>query len=246
MSNSKGMLYEGDVFLRLFSAGVLSDKMIGPIDGTKLQLKANNEILSRTTKRRGQWGKTVGQVSRGKPSTFALGFNSMTPELMAVLFLGEEAAQNITGGTITAESVTLQHDEWVKVSERNITAVVITGSVEGTDYEVNKNVGAIKALSAGNLPDDTATTFDATFSGITGITIKGGTQARVDIEVIMDGMNLEDESDVYIRIPKVTLQIDSDTDLFGDDYIVAEFSGEIERLDTETAEFYVDDSVVYS
>lgn len=241
-----GLLYEGNVLLRRWVNGALDAKMIGPIEATKLSLKSENEVKPRYTKRRGFWGKKVGSVSKGKPSTFSLGFNGVDPELMALLFLGETAALALGSGSITGESVTLYHDKWVKVSQRNISSVAITGSVEGTDFEVDTRIGAIKALSTGNLTDGGAVTFNASYGGVTGTTIKGGTQSTVEVEVVMDGRNLEDLSDAYVRVPKVALTPSSDMDLLADDYVTAEFSGEIELVDGEAAEFYVDDNVTYA
>lgn len=241
-----GMVYEGNVTLRKWVGGVLSPKMIGPIEATKLGLKAENEIKSRFTKRRGVHGKKVGSISSGKPSTFSLGFNGVNTEMLALLFLGEAEALALSDGTVTAEAVTLFHDAWIKVSQRNLAAVTISGSVEGTDFEVDKRVGAIKALPSGNLANAAAVTFDATYGGVTGVLIKGGTQSTIEVEVTMDGVNREDESDAFVRVPKIALTPGSDMDLLADDFIDADFTGEIQLVNGETAEFYLEDSVVYA
>lgn len=241
-----GMVYEGNVTLRKWVGGVLSPKMIGPIEATKLGLKAENEVKPRFTKRRGVHGKKVGSLSSGKPSTGSLGFNGVNTEMLALLFLGEAVALSLGSGTLTSESTTLFHEVWVKVSQRNISAVTITGSVEGTDFEVDRRVGAIKALSSGNLVDAGAVTFNATYAGVTGVLIKGGTESTIEVEISMDGVNREDGTDAFVRIPKIALTPGSDMDLLADDYIDADFSGEIELVDGESAEFYLEDNVAYA
>ncbi len=245
-NEQKGLYFEGDVFLKRYVNGVLGSDLIGPVSGTKLALKAQSEVKPNFSKQRGQRGKVVDSVTVSKPTEFGLGFNRANADLLALLFLGTTAADSVAGGTITAEAVTLPHDTWVQVSQRNISAVTITGSVENTDFVVNSKIGAIKALSTGNIADGASTTFDATYSTVSSLKISGGTESTVEVEVIMDGVNMVDNSDVFVRIPKVPLTPSSDMDLLADEYVTAEFSGEIEKLETEDAEFYVEMDTVYS
>ena len=66
------------------------------------------------------------------------------------------------------------------------------------------------------------------------------------VEIIMDGRNLEDLTDAYVRVPKVALTPGTDMDLLADDYVTAEFTGEMELVDGEAAEFYIEDNVTYA
>jgi len=240
----KGMYFDGDVFIRRWVAGVLQNEVIGPLSGTKLGIKAQSEAKDNISKGRSNRGKKLDSVTVAKPTAFSIGFNRTNPKLLAMVFLGIDAVKTINAGTITAEPVILPHDIWVKVSERNISAVVIGVYVLNTDYEVDCRLGMIRSLSTGAITDGEAVTFNATFGSITSMQIKGGIDSKVHVEVVLDGTNLVDDSEVYIRIPKVPLTPDSDMDFLADDYITVEFSGEMEKLAAETAEFYVDTDVV--
>ena len=242
----KGLYFDGDVLIQRWVAGVLQKTVIGPLSGTKLGIKAQGEVKENISKGRGNRGKKIDSVTIAKPTEFEIAFNRANSKLMAMIFMGIDAVKNIAGGTITGESVALPHGLWVKVSERNISAVVIGVHTEGTDYEVNSRLGMIKSLASGAITDGEVVTFNATFAAIDSLQISGGVDSKVDVQIIMDGTNLVDDSEVYIRIPKVALTPDSDMDFLSDDFMSVEFSGAMEKIDTETAEFFIDTEVVLS
>ena len=239
-------IYEGNVYLQLWIAGTLQKEMIGPLATSQLVLKPQSELKQRFSKQRGKWGKQAGSFVVAKPTQFTLGVNAVNMKVLAMAYQGTIEAQAIASGTITAEPVTLSHGLFVRVSQRNISAVAITGSVLGIDFVVDKKIGAIKALSTGNLADGVATTFNAVHGAITATRILGGTESKIDVQLVMDGQNKENLSEVYIRIPKIPLTLDSDIDLKANDYNDITFKGEIELLDTETAEFYIDNDVEFT
>lgn len=238
-----GISYKGDVYARRYVNGVLNQDIIGPIAGTKLTLKANSEIKKRFGKGRDNHGKLTGSNATGKPTEIGLGFNEVEAEMMAVLFLGTSSALSVTGGTVSAESITLIKDKWVKTAQRNISASAIATLVLGTDFIEHKRMGAIKALTVGAVG---VKSLAYTYGGITGTRIAGGVSSQIDVELVFDGMNLEDNSETYIRIPKVTLTPSNDIDLLSGDYVDAEFSGEAIKLSTEVGEIIYDDNVIYA
>ncbi len=242
MSN-KGISYKGDVYLRRYQNGAPSANIIGPIGGTKLTLKANSEVKERFGKGRDNHGLLTGSVAQGKPSEIKVGFNEVDPALMAILFLGTAAALNETGGTVTGEAITLVENQWVKTAQRNISGSAIVGKTLGVDFEENPRMGAIKALNAGTAG---AQTLDYSYGGITGTRIAGGVESQIDVEIVFDGKNLEDQSEAYARIPKITLTPESDIDLLSDDYVTVEMGGKAIKLPAEAGEILFDDAVTYA
>lgn len=238
-----GISYKGDVYARRFVNGVLNQEIIGPIAGTKLTIKANSEVKKRFGKGRDNHGKLTGSNATGKPSEIGLSFNEVDADMMAILFLGTASALSVTGGTVTGETIVLVKDKWVKTAQRNISSSAIATLTLGTDFIEHKRIGAIKALTVGAAGSKTLA---YTYSGITGTRIAGGVSSQVDVELIFDGLNLEDNSETYIRIPKITLTPSSAIDLLAGDYVDAEFSGEAIKLSTEVGEIIYDDEVVYA
>ncbi|MGZ8181464.1 MAG: phage tail tube protein [Methylobacter sp.] len=238
-----GIVYKGDVYARRWSGNVLSPEIIGPIAGTKLTIKANNEVKKRFGKGRSNHGLLTGSIATGKPTEVGLGFNEVEAELMAILFLGVSTVLNDAGGSVTGESITLVKDTWVKTAKRNISASAITGLVLGTDFIENPRIGAIKALTVGAAG---AQSLAYTHGAIAGTRIAVGVDSKIDVEIIFDGQNLEDSSETYIRIPKITLTPTSAIDLLAGEYVDGEFTGEAIKLSDEVGEIIYDDSVVYS
>jgi len=240
---AKGIAYKGDVYLRRYVNGVLSNNIIGAIGGTKLTIKANADLKERFGKGRDNHGLLVGSVALSKPSDITVGFNEVTPEMMAIVFMGTNAALSSTGGTVTAEPITLVQNQWVKTANRNISASTITGLVLGTDFIEHKRLGAIMAKTATAVG---LKSINYTYSAITGNRISGGVASQVDVEIVFDGVNLEDNSDAYVRIPKITLTPKTDIDLLSGDYINAEMAGKAIKLPNETGEIIFDDAVAYA
>lgn len=239
-----GQLNEGDVLLQVWENGVLSPVVMGPLSGTVLGIKAGGELKENISKGRGTRGKVVDSVSEAKPTEFSLGFNRATSKLLAIAFMGTSAGNTEASGTITAEPITLPHDTWIKTSQRNLSAVVITGKVIDADFEVDARNGMIRSLSTGSITDGEVTAFSATHAAVDSLRIKGGTKSKIEVQVIMDGINAVSGDDFYIRVPKVPLVPDADLDFLGDDYLELKFSGNMIKLPAEEAEFYYDGDVV--
>lgn len=240
---SKGIAYKGDAYLRRWVNGVLSRRIIGPVGSTKLTLKPNAEIKERLGKGRDNFGLVVGSITTNQPTDVALSFNEVDPEVLAMLFMGEAAALNEAGGSVTGENITLVQDVWVKTDHRNISASVIAALTPGVDFIEHPRMGAIMAKTPGAVG---AQSLDYTYAGITGTRVSSGVGDKIEVEIIFDGNNLEDGSDAYVRIPKTTLVPNADIDLLAGDYIDAEMSGKAIKMPNETGDVIFDDGVVYA
>lgn len=240
---AKGIYYSGDVFFRRYNDdGTLSNDII-EVAGVKFAVKPNNEIKRRYGKGRTDRGKLKGSSAQAKPTEISIGFNEVDSNMLAILFLGTTSAVNIAGGSVSGESITLVLNQWVKTAQRNISASAIATFVLGTDFKEHNRMGAIMALTQGIVG---VQSLSYTHGAIDCNRIPAGSKSRIDVEVVFDGINEEDQTDAYIRVPKLTLQANSEVDLLPDDYVTAEMSGEAEKLDSEPADVIFDDSVVYS
>lgn len=243
-----GIVYEADLSVRRYVNGVLSNELIGPLEATSFTLQAQNEQIVRTALRIGQAGKTRGSIGRTLASQIKLGINAVDTRLLALILLGTDSALAVAGGTASAEPVTVKHDIPIKLANSNITALsaAVAGSVEGTDFEIDALLGSITALSAGNIADGAAITIDYAFGAIAGQTISIGTESKVDVMLEGPAVNRETGQKARIRIPKVTLTPSNELSLLSDDYVTAELDGSCILLDTEAADAYIDELVVYS
>lgn len=242
----KGIYFKGDVYLRRFdAAGVLSNNVIGPIEGTKLTIKADTDIKERKGKGRDTHGQVLATASTHKPTKVGLSMDGVDTALLAIVFLGSATDLSVDNGTVTAESKALPHDTWVKLAHRNVSSVVIAGKTLGTDYEVNGRLGMVKALSTGSIANNASTSMAYAFGDITGTHIAGGSVSKVDVELLFDGVSLEDGSEIYIRVPKLTVMPKSDIDVLSNDFVNAELDGTAIKLDGQD-EFEYDDNVVYA
>jgi len=239
---NSGIAYKGDVYLRRWENGVLNKQVIGPVGGTKLTLKANAEVKERLGKGRDNFGLVVGSITINQPTDVALGFNEVDPQVFAMLFMGTSAALNDAGGSVTGESITLVQDAWVKTAQRNISTSAITSLTLGVDFIEHPRMGAIMAKTPGAVGVQSV---DYTYSGITGTRVSSSVGGKIEVEIVFDGVNLESESDAYVRVPKATLIPDADIDLLSGDYIDTEMSGKAIKIPSETGDVIFDDGVVY-
>ena len=241
-----GRLNEGDVYLQEWVNDVLSPEVLGPLSGTLLGIQTESDIKQNISKARGSYGKTVDEDIAPKPTKVSLGFNRSSSKLLAIAFQGTAADNTVTGGTITDEAIIFKLDQWVAVSQSNLSAVVIATKVDGTDYEVHPRLNMIKALSTGSSTDNEALNFSATFGAIDSKQIKGGTRSKITFQIVMDGKNRIGGKDFTLRIPEITLRNDADSDQLSDDFLELKFAGEMTKRADEAAEFYHDGDIVLS
>ncbi|MGR8932212.1 MAG: phage tail tube protein [Gammaproteobacteria bacterium] len=247
LNTQQGLVYEGNIHALLYVAGVLQKKAIGPIEITGFTTKAANEIKERKSLLVGQAGKTRGTMSRISPTELKIKANAANSDLYALFLLGSTAALNITGGTVTGESVaSMEHDKWYQLDHKNVSSVTIATKTEGTDFEVDTKLGLIRTLSTGTIADNATNSVDYTYSGITGTTIKVGTEAKVDVKLIGRLVNSETGAEAILEVPKVTLSPDTELALIGDDYSEFSLTGKCVLLDGETADFYLHDPATYA
>ncbi|MFA6701016.1 MAG: hypothetical protein WCS28_12710 [Thiomicrospira sp.] len=246
-NTQQGLIYEGNIHAQRYVGGVLQAKAVGPFEITELTITASNEVKERKSNLVGQSGKVRGSFARTNPTNLKISANATNSDLYALFLLGSTAALSVTGGTATSESVAdMEHDKWYKLAHDNVSAVTIATKVLGTDFEVDGKLGLIRNLSTGTIADNATNSVDYTYSGITGTTIRVGTESKVDVKLIGRLVNAETGAFAILEVPKVTLSPDGDISLIGDDYQSFGLTGSCVLLDGQTADLYLRDPVTYA
>jgi hypothetical protein len=241
-----GLLSRGDVFIGLWQGGIRLPERY-QVDAVKFTQKTNAELVSREGKGRSNWGQVIGSVTKLKPADISLSFNGITTELLAMVLLGSISALSMPGGAAVDEAVTLIKDTWIKVAHGNISEVSIAGSVEGVDFEVQPEVGLIKALPAGNIANNTLKQIGYTYGAITGRRISAGTKAQVDMSLEFSGEWIETGELSYLEIPRMTIMPKSDLVLLSDNkYDEMEFTGQPIKVAGYESSMIFDNNRVYA
>lgn len=247
LNSQQGLIYEGNIHAQRYVNGVLQAKAIGPFEITALTITASNEVKERKSNLVGQSGKVRGSFARTNPTQIKISANATNSDLYALFLLGSTAALNVAGGTVTGESLaSAEHDKWYKLAHENVSSVVVTGKTLGVDYAVDAELGMIRILSTGTIADNATSAVNYTYSGITGTTIRVGTESKVDVRLLGRLVNAETGAKAIIEVPKVTLSPDGEISLIGDDYQDFGLTGSCVLLDGETADLYLRDPVTYA
>lgn len=247
LNSQQGLIYEGNIHAQRYVGGVLQAKAVGPFEITALTITASNEVKERKSNLVGQSGKVRGSFARTNPTNLKISANATNSDLYALFLLGSTAALSVAGGTATGESVaTMEHDKWYKLAHDNVSAVTVATKVEGTDFEVDGKLGLIRTLSTGTIANNATSSVNYTYSGITGTTIRVGTESKVDVKLIGRLVNAETGAFAILEVPKVTLSPDGDISLIGDDYQSFGLTGSCVLLDGQTADLYLRDPVTYA
>lgn len=245
----QGIIYEADLSVRRYGVGgVLSKELIGPLEATQFSIQASNEMIARKAFRIGQAGKDRGSIGRTLATAINLAVNAVDSRTMALILLGSVAALSKAQGVVAAETFTSIHDAWVKLDHGNIaaTGVAIATKTEGTDFVMDRVLGAIMVLSTGTIANNTETTIAYNYGATAGTTIRVGTESKADVMLEGPAKNRETGADAFIRIPKVTLSPSNELSLLNDEYVNAEMSGSCILMDGETADCYLDDPITYT
>lgn len=108
--------------------------------------------------------------------------------------------------------------------------------VEDTDYEIDYNVGMIRALSTGAITAAQALLVDFSYYAYTGYNIQADQSSQIDAFLRLIGKNLVTNDDVEVIVHKARLKPTNDTDWITDDFAAFEFEGDVLVTDDGTWE----------
>jgi len=180
-----------------------------------LSLNVTTEQKTQPSAMRATFGQTLHTKTKITAVSGSAVFKEWFAKNFAWALAGEDVPLTGTGGSVSAESVTLIDGEWVRLANKGVSNVVITGSVLGTDFNVNGALGLIQMITGGNLSAG-ANNVDYDYAAESGYKVKIGTQAQIRVAMMIDGENLESGEEVHCEFDSVVLSSSSEINLISD------------------------------
>ncbi|MDK1288492.1 hypothetical protein [Pseudoalteromonas umbrosa] len=246
---SDGLLFSGNVFVqRLDPNGQPTGGILGPINTTKLAIKAEAEAKPRTSTKKADYGQALDDVKIPKPTTINWAFDDQPAELIAMVLMGEVITINDASGTITDKPLTLPAEhKWTEIGHKNLAEAGLvvkqsTTPIElGTDFEVNYALGLIRALPGGAVDAGGSITVSAQYNARSGKRIKGAVNSNTRLRLFGEGTNLANGKDVQFEVFDTSMSPSSEMDLASTDFVGGELEGTAKVVPGKPAPFVVDD-----
>ena len=220
----------GDVYIdRLTAAGVSQGSV--KIGIGKLEIKPNVELKEQTSKGRSSYGQVTASVAINKPAELSMTLTQVDRKALAIALLGEDVAHAVTGSSVVDEVVLARKTRGVFLANRIVSLVVVKHTsgtptyVLNTDYTVDARLGLLTILTGSAIVDGTSLKVSYTYGSEAGYTIKGATLPLVKMGVFLDGKNMVDGADCYVKIHEATVSPDSAVDFLADDFAEIELKG---------------------
>lgn len=239
-----GLMLAGDVYIdRLTDAGV-STGYLDPVNTTKLAIsQPDPDKKERISNMKDTLGQALDVVSIPKPTELSISIDEQPAEILAMALIGDIVAYSQGAGSVTDEAVTLVPGRWVKLAKRNISATgfsLATAAVpgtpltEGTDYQVNRAAGMVKAIESGAISVSTACLVDYDHAALDGQRITGATRPTIKCRILVDGKNLANGKLCRVEIDEATLAPTGEVDLLNGEFVTTELKGTMRTLSGQT------------
>ncbi|WP_022944662.1 hypothetical protein [Pseudoalteromonas ruthenica] len=230
---SDGIYLAANVFVdRLNEQGQSMGQIIGPINTTKLSIKAEAESKPRISNKKASKGQALDDIKIAKPAAIGWEFDDQPAELVAMALMGEVQTINEASGTLTDKPVTLPaNNSWVAVGHNNfaseglVVSQAATELVMGTDYEFNYALGLIRALPGGAVDGGGSITVTGQYNAVSGKRIRGGTKSQTRLRLFGEGENLTNGKRMKFDIYDASMMPSSEMDLSGSDYVSGALEG---------------------
>lgn len=177
--------------------------------------------------------------------------DNISPENIALMFMGSSAVVAQTSLTGEVDTITVKQDRYYQLGEdasnptgkRNVTVTTVepagggTAFVVATDYTVDDTTGRLYIVPGGGIADDTALDITYNVAASSRQTIISGADQIYGAMRFVAFNPVGDQKDFYM--PKVALTPNGEYALKGDDWQQISLSAEILKLGTG-ANIYVD------
>lgn len=242
-----GFLGAGDVYFdRLDEAG-LSTGIVFLFDAKQFAITHPSEDVDRILRGRDNYGQLGDSVKIQQPATIEITGDEISPAVLAVALLGEVSTPSQVMGTVTEAVFTPKHDVWVPLPHQYINAAgfVLTNTagtttyVENTDYNVNRRLGWVMALSTGAIANNVAGEVSYGYAAATGKLIAGGSRPTVRGRLILDGKNLATQRDAVCDVDLATLAPTEAVDFASVEYVSVTLAGKLVTLPGKTSPYAV-------
>lgn len=247
MSNARGYLYEGDLYFARIVGGV-EQAMQGPFEGSRLAMQMNVDRVDMLSRGKNRTGQVLESVAIPQPAGFSITLNEGTPDVVALGLMGTVSAIAQTSGTWTAEAFTVTAlDSWLPLAKSSLaTSQVVkdvtdtTTYVEGTDYELNRDLGWIRVLSTGSISLSDVLHLTGAFNAHAGSRIAGGTSPDLRIKLVLDGRNMADGARCKVTVKEGILSAEDAVDFLSGQFLNTPLAGRMKTPTGETSPFDVD------
>jgi hypothetical protein len=224
MSEARGFVGEGDIYIERFVAGV-SQGLAGPYFAKKFEVKPNSDKKELVSKGRGTYGQVLESVTLPKPTGFTLELNEVNRESLTMALLGTASTFTQLAGSLTDQAVTVKLDRWVPVTKQNLTGAPVVKHTSGlpiyvqdVDYSINPQLGLIKAIVGGAIVDAASVKVTSTYGAISSTMISGVTNGDIRAKLIFDGRNYVDKLPCIVTVWEAIISADSAFDFLGSDF----------------------------
>ncbi len=201
---------------------------------TNFTPKPDSERKEQTATGRYNYGQVLSSVTLPKPMTAKITFNQLDASLFAAAFFGINSAFTQEAGNLADEPVVTIADRFVEIGKLKLSTVVVkneAGAITyelGEDYELNTNLGMIKALSTGAITAGQTVKITAAHAEINGTQMKAMTKSNVRIRIKLDGQNFADGREFISDIYQMRLNPTSEFSFVGDSFVDVSFDGVLE------------------
>jgi hypothetical protein len=220
-----------------------------PIDGmTSVSTSINSDVKTKLSRGRYTAGMVNGAVPDRKSTEVDVKFDQFTVQTFAMAFMGDYTILSQGAGALTDEPIIATLGKYVKLPKRNLlsNSIVVTNSAgdvtytESTDYSVNYKMGWILPLRDGLITETQALKVDADYAAWSGHRISAETKIDIKGELIIDGVNEDDGSEITIVFPLIRLVSKSKIGFLTEDFGAAEMKGTPILKSGETELYYFD------
>lgn len=224
-----GLLVAIDPYIARLSSGT-NVGYFGPINTTTLKLtQPDPDKIERISYLRASYGQALDSYNRPKPVEIEFSIDDCDPDLLSMAMLGAPAAYSQSARLIGAAATdfTARHDKWVGLSHNSMTAFVVSGKTEGTDYEIDLVAGLCKVLSTGTIADEATVSYTAAAPARTGTQIDAGTETILQVAIRGVGVNLFNSKAMEIEVWQANISPSGALDFISKEPISLTFKGTV-------------------
>lgn len=234
--SARGFIGAGDLYVSRYDPATATFlPFVGPIETTKFEITPKTELKEQVSKGRATYGQVIESVALAQPFEFTADFAEVTGATLVNAFLGTETPIAQAAGAMSEKTVTARLGGWVEIGALNVSTsgLLVQDStktityVAGTDYEINRRLGTIKALTGGAIDDGDVLKINGNLLALDGTQIAGGTEAQIRAKFKFDGKNMVDGKAVIVDVHEVVIAADSAFDFLADDFNTVTLPGKL-------------------
>lgn len=232
-----GLLVAGNFFFDRLNGQGQSIGIIGPINVTKLGLKASADEKIRTSRKKANYGQALSAVMIAKPCEVEVSFDDQPAELIAMALLGDAEVINSGSGNLTDEAITLPaNQKWVQLPKSNFAEAGFdvkkdaASLVLHTDYEVNYALGLVRSVKGGAMEAGGAVTVTGQYNAISGTLVKGGINSQTRTRIFGEGTNLETGLPIKLDVFDANLAPTAAIDFAASEYVSSTLAGKAQLV----------------